>query len=121
MNRISRRRFIAAGAVTAAAGVAGGAYWWRSKRDRHAGHDQHAAPAAAEAGAFEVGHLASNAQGLLPSDLGWKDTVLVWPGETVRIALDFTHPFHGDQVYMLHCHNLEHEDQGMMLNFKVAS
>jgi suppressor of ftsI/bilirubin oxidase len=68
----------------------------------------------------QISHLALNAQGLLPSDLGWKDTVLVWPGETVRIALDFTHPFHGDQVYMLHCHNLEHEDQGMMLNFKVT-
>ncbi len=68
----------------------------------------------------QVSHLASNAQGLLASDLGWKDTVLVWPGETVRIALDFTHSFHGDQVYMLHCHNLEHEDQGMMLNFKVT-
>jgi FtsP/CotA-like multicopper oxidase with cupredoxin domain len=23
-------------------------------------------------------------------------------------------------VYMVHCHNLEHEDQGMMLNLKVA-
>jgi blue copper oxidase len=64
--------------------------------------------------------LAVNAAGLAATDLGWKDTVLTWPGETVRIALDFTHPFLGDQVYMLHCHNLEHEDGGMMLNFKVA-
>lgn len=59
-------------------------------------------------------------KGLAASDLGWKDTVLVWPGETVCIAIDFTHPFKGDQVYMVHCHNLEHEDQGMMLNLKVA-
>ena len=28
MNRISRRRLIAAGAATAAAGLAGGVYWW---------------------------------------------------------------------------------------------
>ena len=65
--------------------------------------------------------LAVNDKGLAASDLGWKDSVLVWPGETVCIAIDFTHPFNGDQVYMLHCHNLEHEDQGMMLNLKVEA
>jgi FtsP/CotA-like multicopper oxidase with cupredoxin domain len=59
--------------------------------------------------------------GLAASDLGWKDTILAWPGETVRIAIDFSHPFLGDQVYMIHCHNLEHEDGGMMLNLKVAA
>jgi blue copper oxidase len=63
--------------------------------------------------------LAVNAKGLAASDLGWKDTVLVWPGETACIAIDFTHPFYGGQVYMIHCHNLEHEDQGMMLNLKI--
>ena len=42
---------------------------------------------------------------LAASDLGWKDTVLVWPGETVCIAIDFTHPINGDQVYMIHCHS----------------
>jgi blue copper oxidase len=61
------------------------------------------------------------AGGLGPSDAGWKDTVMLWPGETVRIALDFSHPFLGDQVYMVQCHNLEHEDGGMMLNLKVAA
>jgi blue copper oxidase len=64
--------------------------------------------------ALEPGRLAA-------SDLGWKDTVLVWPGETVRIATDFAHPFRGDQVYMVHCHNLEHEDGGMMINMRVTS
>ena len=68
----------------------------------------------------QVGQLAITEQKLVPTDLGWKDTVLVWPGETVRVAVDFSHPFLGDQVYMLHCHNLEHEDRGMMLNFKVV-
>ena len=48
-------------------------------------------------------------------------TVLSWPGETVRIATNFSHPFLGDQVYMIHCHNLEHEDGGMMLNLKVQA
>jgi len=65
--------------------------------------------------------LALNDKGLAASDLGWKDTVLVWPGETVCVVIDFAHPFNGDQVYMIHCHNLEHEDQGMMLNMKVEA
>jgi blue copper oxidase len=65
--------------------------------------------------------LAVTESGLAATDLGWKDTVLTWPGETVRIVTDFSHPFLGDQVYMVHCHNLEHEDGGMMLNLKVTA
>ena len=60
-------------------------------------------------------------KGRVVSDLGWKDTVLVWPGETVRIAIDFTHDFPGSQTYIFHCHNLEHEDAGMMINFRVQA
>ena len=26
----------------------------------------------------------------------------------------------GDQIYMVQCHNLEHETHGMMVNFRVA-
>ena len=58
--------------------------------------------------------------GLGPQDLGSIDTVLVWPGETVRIAIDFAQPFRGEQRYMLNCHNLEHEDMGMMQTFAVV-
>ena len=64
--------------------------------------------------------LAVDERGRLATDLGVKDTVLVWPGESVRIAIDFACPFPGEQIYMLHCHNLEHEDGGMMLRVKVA-
>ena len=60
-------------------------------------------------------------KGRTVSDLGWKDTVLVWPGETVRIAIDFTHDFPGSQTYLFHCHNLEHEDAGMMINYRVQA
>jgi len=60
-------------------------------------------------------------KGRAVSDLGWKDTVLVWPGETVRIAIDFAHDFPGSQTYVFHCHNLEHEDAGMMINFRVQA
>ncbi|MGM0554675.1 MAG: multicopper oxidase domain-containing protein, partial [Pseudomonadota bacterium] len=42
-------------------------------------------------------------------------------GETVRIALDFTHDYDGDQLYVFHCHNLEHEDNGMMVNVRVRA
>jgi blue copper oxidase len=68
----------------------------------------------------QLSPLVVDARGRLATDLGWKDTVLVWPGESVRIAIDFRHPFAGDQIYLFHCHNLEHEDGGMMLRVKVA-
>lgn len=67
-----------------------------------------------------VQRLAVDTRGLPAHELGWKDTALLWPGETLKMLLDFTHPFPGDQVYMLQCHNLEHETHGMMLNFRVA-
>jgi FtsP/CotA-like multicopper oxidase with cupredoxin domain len=50
-------------------------------------------------------------------DGGWKDTVLVLPGETVRVQVTFSrHP----GLYLYHCHLLEHEDMGMMRNFRVT-
>lgn len=51
------------------------------------------------------------------TDLGWKDTFLVQPGETVRVIGDFSSA-EGD--YMYHCHILEHEDAGMMGYFRVG-
>jgi blue copper oxidase len=68
----------------------------------------------------QVRRLAVDQRGLSAAETGWKDTVLVWPGERVRLALDFSHDYPGEQVYMLHCHNLEHEDQGMMLNVRIV-
>ncbi|MHB0859002.1 MAG: multicopper oxidase domain-containing protein [Anaerolineae bacterium] len=49
-------------------------------------------------------------------DDGWKDTFLIMPGERVRLLLRFV-DHTGRFVY--HCHNLEHEDQGMMRNYLV--
>lgn len=49
-------------------------------------------------------------------ETGFKDTVLVLPGERVDVAMRFVRP----GVFLLHCHNLEHEDAGMMLNFEVV-
>jgi len=68
----------------------------------------------------QVESLAVDNSGRLPTDLGLKDTILVWPGETVRVAIDFRTRFAGEQMYTFHCHNLEHEDNGMMINYKVS-
>jgi len=67
-----------------------------------------------------VAALAVDDKGRLASDLGVKDTVLVWPGESVRVSIDFACAFPGPQDYLLHCHNLEHEDGGMMLRVRVV-
>jgi FtsP/CotA-like multicopper oxidase with cupredoxin domain len=50
------------------------------------------------------------------TDDGWKDTVLVMPGERVRVLIHFTR-YPG--LFLYHCHNLEHEDMGMMRNYRV--
>ena len=39
----------------------------------------------------------------------------------MRLAVDFLHDFGGDQPYVLHCHNLEHEDADMMVNMRVRA
>ena len=51
-------------------------------------------------------------------DNGWKDTVLVMPGEKVQVLVRFEN-YAG--TYLYHCHNLEHEDTGMMRNYKIES
>lgn len=63
----------------------------------------------------------AGARGLLPQDQGLIDTVHVWPGESVRIAIDFTHPHAGDQDFVFHCHTLEHAEAGMMLRYTVKA
>ena len=50
-------------------------------------------------------------------DGGWKDTVLLMPGERVRILKRFD-DYPG--LFLQHCHNLEHEDAGMMRNVLVV-
>ena len=48
---------------------------------------------------------------------GWKDTVLVNDGETVEVLVRFS-AHRG--LYIMHCHQLAHEDAGMMANFEVV-
>jgi FtsP/CotA-like multicopper oxidase with cupredoxin domain len=51
-------------------------------------------------------------------DEGWKDTVLLMPGERIRLLVRF-----GDYpgLFLYHCHNLEHEDMGMMRNYLIQN
>ncbi|MCF7986403.1 MAG: multicopper oxidase domain-containing protein [Methylovulum sp.] len=65
--------------------------------------------------ADESSDYASVRDGFIVS--GLKDTVLVMPGEKVRIIKPFQ-DFKG--LFMYHCHNLEHEDMGMMRDFLVV-
>jgi blue copper oxidase len=50
------------------------------------------------------------------ADEGWKDTVLLMPGERVKLMVKFEDY---DGLFLYHCHNLEHEDMGMMRNYFV--
>jgi FtsP/CotA-like multicopper oxidase with cupredoxin domain len=65
-------------------------------------------------GAEEAEDYATVREGFI--DSGWKDTVLVMPGEKVRLIKPYK-DYKG--VFMVHCHNLEHEDMGMMREFLV--
>jgi spore coat protein A, manganese oxidase len=52
-----------------------------------------------------------------PNDAGWKDTVIVNPGERVRVIAEFNRP--GEYVW--HCHILSHEDNEMMRPYEVVA
>ena len=51
---------------------------------------------------------------------GWKDMAPVKDGGTCEIQVSFEHPAGSDTPFMAHCHNLEHEDSGMMTQFTVG-
>lgn len=57
--------------------------------------------------------------GRAPSDFdgGWKDTVDIRPAEVVDIAVRFT-DYAGR--FVMHCHNLEHEDMAMMATVRTT-
>ncbi|MGX7827301.1 multicopper oxidase family protein [Actinokineospora sp. 24-640] len=65
---------------------------------------------------FQV--LDRNGNAPLPDDRGRKDTVLVPPGESVRVQATFNGDFLGRYVY--HCHFLEHSAIGMMAQLEIV-
>jgi spore coat protein A len=50
-------------------------------------------------------------------EAGWKDTVAVAKGHYVKVIARFG-GYRGR--YLVHCHNLEHEDHAMMARFDVV-
>lgn len=65
---------------------------------------------------FQVLERKGGRNGIIATEKGWKDTVLVMPGEKVSVIMTFPQ-YKGKFVF--HCHNLEHEDDGMMLNYEI--
>jgi FtsP/CotA-like multicopper oxidase with cupredoxin domain/YHS domain-containing protein len=60
--------------------------------------------------------LVLSRDGIVESNLGWKDTVLIRAGQTVDILLEITNP----GLWMAHCHIAEHHEGGMMFSFNVV-
>ncbi|WP_159460699.1 multicopper oxidase family protein, partial [Calothrix rhizosoleniae] len=57
-----------------------------------------------------------------PYEQGWKDVFMVGEFQTVRIITQFR-TRQGDDIkgkFMMHCHNLVHEDHAMMTQFEVG-
>ena len=82
---------------------------WRFATDLHHPVHVHLAP-------FQV--LARGGRPPGEFDVGWKDTLDLRPGEHADVAVRF--PEHPGR-YLVHCHNLEHEDMGMMATFETLA
>ncbi len=88
---------------------------------------------------FPIAESARGARrGPEPHEIGWKDTVVTYPGEVTRIAVRFAptdipntvtdsgslgYPFDPDDGhgYVWHCHILDHEDNEMMRPTEVLT
>jgi len=59
--------------------------------------------------------ISRNGEAPPENERGWKDSFSLKPDERVKVAIQFKYK----GMYMLHCHILEHEDNGMMAQIKV--
>lgn len=66
---------------------------------------------------FQVLERTGNRNQLIASENGWKDTILLLPQEKVTLIVPFAEL---PGVFVFHCHNLEHEDDGMMLQYQLS-
>jgi FtsP/CotA-like multicopper oxidase with cupredoxin domain len=85
---------------------------WRFVNDSGMPHPVHM-----HAGSFRVLSRSGGRGQVFPWEEGLKDSVMLLPFESVDVAVRFEE-YRG--LYLLHCHNLEHEDAGMMMNFEVV-
>lgn len=84
---------------------------WRFVTNGNAPHPVHIHGAS-----FQVKSRTGGRGQLFPWERGWKDTVLLADFETVDVLVRFDRT----GLYLIHCHQLAHEDQGMMSNFAVG-
>ena len=61
--------------------------------------------------------LDRNGQASHDHERGWKDTLRLDSGDDTRVIMRFD-GYRGR--YLMHCHNLEHEDYDMMMRFDVV-
>jgi spore coat protein A len=61
--------------------------------------------------------LTRNGQPAMPHERGGKDVVFLGENESVRLLIKFEK---GRGKYMMHCHNLVHEDHDMMGQFEIV-
>lgn len=66
---------------------------------------------------FQVMERKGGRNQIIPSETGLKDTFLVKAREIVKVIIQFGN--HKGK-YVFHCHNLEHENEGMMLQYKIT-
>jgi blue copper oxidase len=85
---------------------------WRFKTGGNAPHPVHVHGAS-----FQVVSRTGGRGRLFPWEGGWKDTVLLNDKETVDVMIRFDRH---RGLYVMHCHQLEHEGMGMMANFEVV-
>lgn len=85
---------------------------WRIKNPQNMPHPFHI-----HGCSFKI--LSRNSMPSYANEKGLKDTVLLYGGETVEVAVKFDHIANKNYPYMYHCHILEHEDAGMMGQFTV--
>lgn len=67
---------------------------------------------------FQVLDIDGEAPG--PELLGWKDTIYLEPRRVYWIMMRFEDYVDDDKPYMIHCHLLLHEDEGLMSQFVVS-
>lgn len=68
-------------------------------------------------GILTVDALGGDVRGPAGSDLGWQDTIIMYPGEVTRVIATFDLA----GKYVWHCHILSHEEHDMMRSFMVQN
>jgi len=64
-----------------------------------------------------TGALSGVVRAPAPTEAGWKDTIIAYPGEVTRLNATFDIP----GLYVWHCHIVEHEDNEMMVPYCVGN